>query len=221
MHDAATFDLTTLAWFSLALGVLSAVFIGAHIAAGNRQHMAVMNLAWPLTGLYMGPLGLWAYWRMARHPHHGADKPYWQKVFVSATHCGAGCALGDMVSETLLFYTSFVILGSLLYTAFTVDFVFAYLFGIVFQYVAIVPMRKLGPWRGLVEAVKADTLSLVAFQVGMYAWMALTQTVLFHPRLEVSDPRFWFMMQLAMVLGFITTYPMNWWLVRRGIKHGM
>jgi hypothetical protein len=29
------------------------------------------------------------------------------------------------------------------------------------------------------------------------------------------------MMQIAMMIGFATTYPMNAWLVRRGIKHGM
>jgi hypothetical protein len=25
-------------------------------------------------------------------------------------------------------------------------------------------------------------------------------------------------MQAGMLIGFVTTYPMNWWLIRRGIK---
>ncbi len=29
------------------------------------------------------------------------------------------------------------------------------------------------------------------------------------------------MMQLAMIVGFATSYPANWWLVRRGIKEAM
>jgi hypothetical protein len=29
------------------------------------------------------------------------------------------------------------------------------------------------------------------------------------------------MMQIAMVLGFATTYPVNWWLISRGIKEKM
>jgi hypothetical protein len=223
MPEARIIDDPVWAWISLGAGLLSATMIGAHILAGNRQHMAVMNMVWPITGLYMGPFGLWAYWYMARRSGHDHEqqKPFWQRVFVSATHCGAGCTFGDVVSEGLLFYTTFVLFGSALYTAFAVDFAFAYLFGILFQYAAIVPMKKLSPWRGLLEAVKADTLSLVAFQVGMYFWMALTQTVLFQPRLQANDPRFWFMMQIAMMIGFATTYPMNAWLVRRGIKHGM
>ncbi|MGL5398829.1 MAG: DUF4396 domain-containing protein [Plesiomonas shigelloides] len=28
-------------------------------------------------------------------------------------------------------------------------------------------------------------------------------------------------MQIAMVAGFFTAYPMNWWLVKKGIKHAM
>jgi hypothetical protein len=27
---------------------------------------------------------------------------------------------------------------------------------------------------------------------------------------------FWFLTQAGMLLGFVTTYPVNWWLVRRG-----
>lgn len=29
------------------------------------------------------------------------------------------------------------------------------------------------------------------------------------------------MMQIAMVAGFITSYPVNWWLVSKGIKEKM
>jgi hypothetical protein len=35
-------------------------------------------------------------------------------------------------------------------------------------------MRGLSPGKGLVAAVKADTLSLISWQVGMYGLMALT-----------------------------------------------
>jgi hypothetical protein len=29
------------------------------------------------------------------------------------------------------------------------------------------------------------------------------------------------MMQIGMLAGFLTSYPVNWWLVRRGIKEKM
>ncbi|WP_442879793.1 DUF4396 domain-containing protein, partial [Cetobacterium sp.] len=36
-----------------------------------------------------------------------------------------------------------------------------------------------------------------------------------------TTPEFWFMMQIAMCCGFLTAYPVNWWLVKKGIKMGM
>lgn len=68
---------------------------------------------------------------------------------------------------------------------------------------------------------QADTLSLTAFEVGLFGWMALMQLVLFHPSLEPNEPAYWFMMQIGMLIGFATSYPMNWWLIRRGIKEAM
>jgi hypothetical protein len=32
---------------------------------------------------------------------------------------------------------------------------------------------------------------------------------------------FWFMMQIVMLAGFLTSYPVNWWLLRAGIKEEM
>jgi len=58
----AGFDwLGTLASASLAVAGLCAVLISVDIAASRRQKMRVMNLVWPLTALYGGPLALWAY----------------------------------------------------------------------------------------------------------------------------------------------------------------
>jgi len=34
-------------------------------------------------------------------------------------------------------------------------------------------------------------------------------------------PTYWFMMQIGMVLGFIASFPANWYLVRAGVKPGM
>ena len=64
-----------LAWVALGLGFASALVIVADIVVlGNWQHMAIMNLAFPLTALYMGPIALWAYFargrRMSRKRMH-------------------------------------------------------------------------------------------------------------------------------------------------------
>ena len=74
-------------------------------------------------------------------------------------------------------------------------------------------------------AVKADALSLSAWQVGMYGFMAVAQLAwyphVFGTRAAVDTPEFWFAMQLAMIAGFATAYPVNAWLIRKGLKERM
>jgi len=86
-------------------------------------------------------------------------------------------------------------------------------------------MRGLSPGKGLMQATKADFLSLTSWQIGMYGFMAFSHFYLFavvlNHKLEVASVEFWFLMQIAMVFGFLTSYPVNWWLIRRGIKEAM
>jgi hypothetical protein len=227
--------LTYLAWASLALAVVCAIVIALDLLSGHAQHMWIMNLVWPATALYAGPLGLWAYWkvgRLASKPRveqakasgqepPAKKKPFWQMVGVAATHCGAGCTLGDICAEWLMVLVPFELFGRRLFGGWAVDFVFAFLLGIAFQYFTIVPMRNLSPAKGLWAAVKADSLSLTAWQVGMYGWMAATVFLIFGHELPKTDPVFWFMMQIAMLIGFLTSYPVNWILLRAGIKEKM
>lgn len=226
--------LSTIAWIALASGIGTAIVMIVDIASGRRQAMKIMEITWPVTGLYMGPLAWWAYVRFGRaskadasahagHTHHHGEhrKPYWQSVFVSVTHCGGGCTIGDIISDTGLYLSGFVLFGSTLLTSYTFDFILAFVIGILFQYLPIRAMGEPSRWRALIKALKADTLSLIAFEVGLFGWMALVQKLWFAPGLDAADPVFWFMMQVGMSVGFVTAYPANWWLVKKGIKHGM
>jgi hypothetical protein len=143
----------------------------------------------------------------------------WQATFLGATHCGAGCALGDFIGEWLAFAMTLSIAGSQLTGRLTAAFVLAYLIGIAFQYFSIAPMRGLGVRDGVIAAVKADTLSLVAYEIGMFGCM-IAFAKLASP-LKPMDAGYWVRMQIAMVAGFATTYPVNYWLIRRGIKEKM
>jgi hypothetical protein len=206
----------------VAAGLGSALLIAVDVIR-RPQKMAVMRWVWPITGLYGGPLALLAYAAFGRPAQGGGGppkKPGWATVLVGALHCGAGCALGDLVAEWLVFALGLTLFGSKLGAAFPIDFALAYAFGIVFQYFSIAPMRGLGPAEGMKAAVKADTLSLVAYEIGMFAWMALVKLALF-PGLEPTRWLFWWMMQIAMLVGLATTYPVNAWLIRTGLKEAM
>ena len=117
------------------------------------------------------------------------------------------------------------IFGEKIFAVWIIDYVFAYAFGIIFQYFTIAPMRDFSFGQGIVAAVKADTLSLTAWQVGMYGFMAVAYFIIFGSliglKLETDTVEFWFMMQIAMVFGFLTAYPVNWWLIRAGLKEKM
>ncbi len=209
LHDVS------IAW--IAACIVSATLICVHLIR-HPQSMAIMDVVWPLTALYLGPLALVAYIVIGRAS--GKNRSLAQASFLGASHCGAGCALGDFIGEWLVYVSGFAIAGSVLWANYLVDFVLAYLFGIGFQFFSIAPMRCLGVRDGLIAAIKADTVSILAFEVGMFAWMAVSHELLF-PRLEPIDATYWFMMQIAMMVGFITTLPANALLVRSGVKEAM
>ncbi len=216
------------------MGGLSALLILVDVIL-HPQQMSVMNIVWPVTGLYSGPVGLWAYCRVGRlstreqfrrakierREPPSRQKPFWQSTMVSALHCGSGCTLGDLCAEWLLVLAPFTLFGHKIFAAWLVDYGFAFVFGIAFQYFAIKPMKGLSPSEGLKAALKADTLSLTSWQVGMYGWMAIATFLIFGHELEKTGPVFWLMMQIAMLAGFLTAFPVNWWLVRKKIKEPM
>jgi hypothetical protein len=209
---------------SLALAGVSTLVVVADILSGRRQRMWIMNLVWPLTAVWAGPLGLLAYWTIGRsggvRPRGG--QPRWRSIAIGSLHCGSGCTLGDVLAESFVTLVPVTLFGREIFGTWAIDYVFAFAFGIAFQYFAIRPMRHLSARAGLAAALKADALSLTSWQIGMYGWMALATFVLFPPGgLPKGEPVFWFMMQIAMGCGFVTSYPVNAWLIRKGIKEAM
>ncbi len=214
-----------IAWIALASAFVSAAAILWDIfVGGHRQKMAVMHWVWPITALYWGPVAVWGYFVRDRRD----DDASWWSTAKAVSHCGAGCTLGDIIGEWLVYVTAFTIpvfasaSANSLMAMFAADFVLAWTLGIVFQYFSIVPMRDdAGRWEGIWAAIKADTLSIVSFQVGLFGFMALYHLVLWDPPLSVASPVYWLMMQLGMIVGFFTAWPVNVWLVRHGLKERM
>ena len=51
--------------------------------------------------------------------------------------------------------------------------------------------------------------------------MALFFVFFTDPHLKPDHAAYWFLMQVGMLLGFLTSYPANSWLIKHGIKEGM
>ena len=242
--------LTVFAWCSLGLAFLCAITIAVDLVR-RPQKMAVMDVVWPITALYFSVFAVWAYFSFGRAGVRGTAKaddhgspmgdslnggdgdpagggkhpaPTPAQVAEGTSHCGAGCTLADVGTEFLIAASGLVIFSSPLVTGYVFDFVVAWLLGIAFQYMAIKPMRAdLSPTQTILAAMKADTLSILAFQVGMYLFMALVYFRLFPAphHLNAFDPRYWLMMQVAMICGFATSFPMNRVLIAWGWKEAM
>jgi hypothetical protein len=227
-----------LAAISIALGAACALLIIVD-EVRHPQKMWIMNLVWPLTTLFGSVLWLLAYYRWGRAraerashaPEH--QSPLAVMVFKGTSHCGAGCTLGDIIVEWLVVATPVIATwfgwGSLFtektFAVWIPDFLVAFLFGVVFQYFTIKPMRNLSRMQGIMAALKADVASITAWQVGMYGVMALIQFAWFRKTYDgiapVASAEFWFAMQIAMLGGFVTSYPVNWVLLRVGVKEKM
>jgi len=136
-------------------------------------------------------------------------------------HCGAGCSIGDMIAESIVPALGLTFAGEF-GSRLILDFAFAYALGIAFQYFTIVPMRGLSFGQGIIAAVRADTISITLFEIGMFAWMAIVYYVFFpSPHLNSGLAVFWFMMQIAMIVGTGTAVPANASLIRKGWKEKM
>lgn len=221
-------SLIFVSWAAVSLGLLTAIAVAFDVTA-HPQHMKIMNVVWPITGLYLPVLGWRLYADMARRKPSSmpvdmqsarSDLPFWKSVFVSTTHCAAGCVVGDIIAAPIVFWAGWEIFGQRLFAEFVVLFVLAYIFGIAFQYLPIRATRRISRRTALLEAIKADTLALTAFEIGLFAWMAAFHFLLV-PGVEVTSPTYWFMMQIGMVIGFIASFPPNWYLVRAGVKPRM
>ncbi|SDJ78963.1 DUF4396 domain-containing protein [Salimicrobium halophilum] len=217
--------LATISWIALGIGILSSIIIAIDVWR-HPQMMKIMNIVWPINGWFLGPIALWTYFKWgrlkAKDNEQEDDRGKGAKVFFSTSHCSSGCSFGDAVGVPIVAITGITIAGSTLFAHYAVEFILAYGFGIIFQYFAIHPMSENNSkWDSIRDSIKADSLSLIAFEVGMFGWMAIVHYLLFTEPPVPSEATYWFMMQIAMILGFMTSYPANWWLVQKGIKEEM
>jgi Domain of unknown function (DUF4396) len=166
-----SFLLHLIACISLGLAFASAAVI-IFDEIRHPQQMWVMNIVWPVTTLYFSLIAVWFYFRAGRrmtreamqasmygnHGNHspetsaqaprnstGSPNPTFTQVAISASHCGAGCVIGDVIAEFAVFFMGMTMLGVALYASYAADFTLAWIFGIAFQYFVIKPMKHLTP----------------------------------------------------------------------------
>lgn len=131
-------------------------------------------------------------------------------------HCAAGDGLGIIAGAAIaarMRFSGWADLG----LEYALGFGFGWAF---FQAFAMRDMAGGSYLRSLKLTFLPEFLSMNLLMAGMAATAKLLMPS-FTGAGDPMRPDFWFVMSMALIVGFILAYPMNWWLVANGLKHGM
>ena len=186
----------------------------------NTPTGRVMKLAWVLVVIYTGPVGLFVSLLSCRQPlpgtHDAFIAPHWKQATGSLLHCVAGDATGIIISAAVVYHFGLPNGIDLI-----IEYVSAFVVGLfVFQALFMLAMYNGNYWLAVRKTFFAETVSMNMVMVGMIP----TMVILMHAIPGADSPfhaTFWAVMSLATMAGMATAYPINSWMVRRGLKHGM
>lgn len=203
-------------WFILT--GLSLIFIVIDIP--KTPESTVLKWAFVILVAFTGPLGVFLYVLGCREPLKGMHEKYvsstWRQVLGSTMHCAAGDGVGIIAGA---------VLGSLFGLSGGGEFALEYALGFgfgwtFFQAFAMRDMVGGSYIRSLKETFLPELLSMNFLMAGMYPTMKF-MTLRIDGAEDPLQPAFWFTMSMALIVGFILAYPINWWLVVNHMKHGM
>jgi hypothetical protein len=210
------FNGVMLLWFILT--AISLLFVVIDIRSTPAS--PVLKWGFVLLTAYTGPLGVFLYVLGCREPLPGLHEHYvatrWRQVLGSTMHCVAGDGLGILAGA---------VIASLFHLPRVADIALEYALGFsfgwsIFQALFMRSMAGGSYTRSLTSTFFPELLSMNSLMAGMVPVMTLAKKYLPAGR-DPSEPTFWFIMSMALLVGFITAYPMNWWLVSHHLKHGM
>ncbi len=145
----------------------------------------------------------------AHHDHH--DRESHVKLALSTTlHCLLGCGLGEVVGMVIATAIGLNNVSSIV-LAVTLGFVFGFVLGMR-------PLLKarFSFARAFKTVLIAEGLSIAVMETAEVLVEVYTPGVM---SAGLTDGIFWLGMLLALVAGFVAAFPVNYILVRRGIRH--
>jgi len=180
----------------------------------------VLKWAFVILTAFTGPLGAFFYVLGCREPLSGTHEQYvaarWRQVLGSTMHCVAGDGIGIIAGAAI---------GALLAMSFWPDFLLEYVLGFGFGWAFFQAFAMRGEAGGsYTESLKKTFLPEMLSMNLLMSGMILTARIAMHYVPGGSDPagpRFWFIVSMALSVGFVCAYPINWWLVANHMKHGM
>ena len=209
-------DGVMLLWFVLAAASL--LFVAVDIR--TTPESPVMKWGFVLVTAYTGVVGAFLYVLGCREPLPGLHERYtatrWRQALGSTMHCVAGDGVGILVGAALSRFLRFPSITEVI-VAYVLGFGFGWT---VFQALFMRDIVGGSYPRALKNTFAPELLSMNFLMTGMLP------TVMTLRRYVVSagdpmTPNFWFVMSMGLLVGFVISYPINWWLVANHLKHGM
>jgi hypothetical protein len=114
------------------------------------------------------------------------------------------------------------LLGLPMWFDMTAEYVLGFAFGLfIFQALFMKDIMG-GSYRtALTSSFIPEWVSMNAMMAGMFPTMV---AIMMGRDMRAMDPHkllYWGTMSLSIGVGFLTAYPINWWLVSKGLKHGL
>jgi hypothetical protein len=218
LGQLAWIDVVLLAWF---MGTVVSVAYVAFDAFTKNPEMTVMKWGWVLVTAYLGPVGLVLYILSCKEPgpglHEEFVKPLWKQGLGSVVHCAAGDATGIIVAAVV---TS--ALGLPMWVDLVVEYAAGFGFGLfIFQALFMRDMMG-GSYRGaLHHSLLPEWLSMNFMMAGMFPVMVRLMMGRHMRAMEPGQLVFWGTMSAGVMAGVLVAYPVNAWMVAKGLKHGM
>lgn len=211
------FDVVLVVWF--ALSALSAMYVAWDAFTKSRE-LAVMKWAWILVTLFLGLIGAALYVLSCKGQravtHEAFVRPAWKQALGSTIHCVAGDTTGIIAAAVVT-----NALGLPMWLDVLVEYGLGFGFGLlIFQALFTRSMYGGSYGTALRRSFLPEWLSMNA----MMAVMIPTMVILMSRDAAAMQPtslRFWGVMSLGTLVSAIVAYPVNWWLVSVGLKHGM
>ncbi|PHJ60893.1 multicopper oxidase [Nostoc linckia z18] len=215
--NSAWINTVLIVWFSLT--VLSVIYVAWDAFTSNPE-LTVMKWGWLLVTLYTGVIGAALYILSCKEPapmqHEEFVKPLWKQTLGSTIHCLAGDATGIIVAAAIT-----MTLGLPMWLDVISEYFFGFAFGLfVFQSLFMKDMLGGSYLKAVRRSFMPEWLSMNAVMAGMIPVMVILMSRDM-TAMEATSIRFWGVMSLATLVGFIVAFPVNMWLVAVGLKHGM
>lgn len=232
MPNLSFLSFLTEPWFVIpwyGIGLLGALWVLQDEYRLNTQVQPALKWAWPIIVLFFSAIGIALYLWTCRpagigdkhgdekqKAHHAYVESTFRKVTGAVIHCVGGDGLGIMTAMIIA-----RIAGFSFWQEYWFEYIAGFAFGwLIFQYKA---MRKMAgsAGRALWMGGRAEFFSMITVMAGMGIIMGYVTPLVAGEQPAPTTFAFWGFGALGLMLGFIATYPMNYWLIKIGWKHGM